>query len=241
MRTGPATWFRVGAAVALIGAVTPALQAATSVAIDLADVRAADPDEVITLGDVDLGPGGFVDLELKRFRVTTPATRFVLGRHDGPDEPISFDADDVVLLRGGVRDRPGSRVLLVGSSVAGRGHVDLDGRRYELTLPGAMDAPAPDPARLRARVIRSRSSLPPDVPLCGAIAPPAAVAVDATAALGATAAAPTAAPGATAVATAGVPVATTGVRVIELAIETDYEYYTLHEDAASAAAYVLEL
>ncbi|MCP3905578.1 MAG: hypothetical protein GY715_18280, partial [Planctomycetes bacterium] len=43
------------------------------------------------------------------------------------------------------------------------------------------------------------------------------------------------------VATAGVPVATTGVRVIELAIETDYEYYTLHEDAASAAAYVLEL
>ena len=64
-------------------------------------------------------------------------------------------------------------------------------------------------------IVESRSSLPPDLPLCGVRGAPMA---------------PLRVPPSSAEAD-GVPGATTGVRVIELAIETDYEYFSLHEDA----------
>ncbi|MHC5113068.1 MAG: M12 family metallo-peptidase [Planctomycetota bacterium] len=190
--------------------------------VDRGAVRTARADKPTTL-HVETTSGDLT-LELERFRVTTPKTRFVLGRLGGADEPLAFDPEQVLLLRGHVRGRPDSRALVVRSGEGGRGYVEIDGRRHALTVP-ALDGDAPDPERLRARVIESRSSLPPDLPLCGVHGAPMA---------------PLRVPPSPAEAD-GVPGATTGVRVIELAIETDYEYFSLHEDAAAASAYILSL
>jgi len=173
--------------------------------------------------DVDLGSDHGMRREtlmLERFFVTTPETRFVLGRRGGPDEPLAFDPEHVILLRGHVRGRPESRALVVRTGAGGRGYVEMDGRRHAIDVPGLHAGP-PDPERLRARIIETRSSLPPDLPLCGVTGAPITPSPPAEA--------------------DGIPGATTGVHVIELAIETDFEYFSLHEDADAATAYILAL
>ena len=71
-------------------------------------------------------------LELERFEVTTPQTRFVIVTHAGE---VAVPAPDVVLLRGGVRDEPGSRafIALTGEG-GGNGYVTLgSGEQYSLS------------------------------------------------------------------------------------------------------------
>ena len=107
----------------------------------------------------------YLTLELDRFEVTTPQTRFVTVTDAGE---VAVPAPEVVLLRGQVRDEGGSRALvaLTGNG-GGNGYVTLaSGERYILST-------APSLARsrgVRGLTIHRASGLGvlPDVPcICG--------------------------------------------------------------------------
>ncbi|MCH8149442.1 MAG: hypothetical protein IH987_15910 [Planctomycetes bacterium] len=70
-----------------------------------------------------VSPHHTFDLELERFFVTSPRTRVVLGRRNGPDVPIEFSYDRFTLLRGRVLGSPGSDVFLALSDQLSTGHI----------------------------------------------------------------------------------------------------------------------
>ncbi len=152
-----------------------------------------------------------VDLTLERFTVTAPGSRFVRGGRHG-DRPLDFDSASVVLLRGTVAGRPGSRAFLALSDHGGFGTVDLGGERYWLSSSGR--------GRLEAAPAAA-GGWPFGVPLCGSgdeVSPR-----------------PPPRGGA-----AGLePVR--GLRQIELAVETDYELFQLFGDLDAVAAYVVSV
>lgn len=166
-----------------------------------------------------------VTLELERFEVTRPDTRFVLGRRGGPDEPFDFDPSRVALYRGRVPDRAGSRVVLALGPGLHAGRIDLGPgrRRFWISSRGRDGAPL-EPGRATVFEAVGASELPPGVPFCGvegsaSPAPPGAQA----AALGAS----------------GGPAV--GLDHMELAVDTDYEFRSLFADAGDAAAYLVAL
>jgi len=174
-----------------------------------------------------LRAGLAVDLELTPFSVTGPKTRFVLGRRGLPDQPIPFDPSSVSLFRGHVAGRSGSSALLAISDAGSTGFVDLGPGepRYGIASRGA------DGARLPAGTsqvfeMTAASGAQPGVPLCG------------TDAASLMTAAPAAAPPRVA---AGVIGPTRGLMHLQLAVETDYEYYSLFGDPDAALTYLMQM
>ncbi|MEE8155104.1 MAG: M12 family metallo-peptidase [Phycisphaerales bacterium] len=162
-----------------------------------------------------------VDVQLQRFEITTPETQFVIGSGDS-DALNDFDPADVTLLRGNVVDKPGSHVFLAVSKNSSVGLVDLGQGREHFKITsksgGGLDL---EPDQLA--IFETTGGIGPllGVPICG---------VDTLEqAEGSSSGTPT----------SGVGISST--RVIEIAIETDFELYSLFNDAEAAAEYVMQL
>ena len=177
--------------------------------------------------DASAGPGPFVlrefpldselrvDLKVEPFSIVGPNTRFVAGRRGWPDVPLEFDPSTVILLRGEVAGRPGSHVFLALRDGSSTGYVDLGpGRqRYRIS-----QGNAPGPLSVFGAV--SPPTLPPGVPLCGLYEEQLPL------------------PSAGALPTVG---QFPGLKHIEVAVETDHEYFQLFGDADAATAYLVQL
>ncbi|MEE9128418.1 MAG: M12 family metallo-peptidase [Phycisphaerales bacterium] len=162
-----------------------------------------------------------VAAQLQRFEITTPETQFVMG--SGDSEALDgFDPDDITLLRGNVVDKPGSHVFLAVSKNSSVGLVDLGQGRghFNITSKSGRGLDL-EPDQLA--IFETTGGIGPllGVPICG---------VDkleqAEEFLSGTP-------------TSGVGISST--RVIEIAIETDFELYSLFNDAEAAAEYVMQL
>ncbi len=176
-------------------------------------------DGKITVQRFPLEPGLTVDLELKSFRVTSGGTRFVVGRQTG-DIPLDFDASKVRLYRGIVAGEPYSSVFLGLSERMSTGYVQMRDQRYQIYG-------GPDVAEDTLVVFRPSvrlAALP--VERCGLenlehaghLADhdrPARRRGD-----------------------GGASDPVFGMQVIELAVETDFEYFELSGDLDAAATYV---
>ena len=161
--------------------------------------------------EVEIAGVGAVALELEPSSVVTPRTRFVLG--SGREH--RWNPDRVRGWRGTVQGRPDSRVFLVETASGRSGYVDLDGTRHWISTRGSRGGDA----------ISTRShggGLPPGVSLCGCGESHHDHAQPPLAASGAAAARET-------------------TRVIELAVETDHELYSLFNDADATIDYIVEL
>ena len=155
-----------------------------------------------------------VDLAVERFRVTTAATRFALGNSRGSDAPLAFDPESVMLLRGKIDGEMDSRVFLALSAHGGLGFIDRAGARYRVSSHSG-ERLLVTPAAAAGGAL--------DVPLCGV---GDAVAETAPRPFGRGAE------------VAGVePIK--GLRQLELAVETDFEFFQLFGDLDAAAAYVV--
>ena len=167
-----------------------------------------------------------VELELERFYVTRSDTRFVLGRKDGPDEVLDFDASEVPLFRGEVVGRPGSRVVLVLRDGHHTGSIDLGPGepRYWISSRGRDGEPL-DGSRATVFQASAAPELPPEVPFCG---------VDGDFLRASRGPAPL-------TATRSTHEPRVGLLHMELAVDTDYEFFQLFGDASEAAAYLVAL
>jgi len=216
-------------------------------------LRAAPPGTDVIL--TDLPGGGTTALELTRFSVTTPDTRFVLGIPGGPDTPIDFDPADIVLLRGNVAGEPHSHVFLALSDRhESTGRITLaPGHTYGVSSRSTTGLALEDdqiaiypasttPAGFLGPTLCATHPLPLGDGASGKV-PPARTGgtdlqpVTQTGRPGDPALHPP--PPATPAAPAGQPLPP--VRLVEVAVETDYEYFELFGDLDAAAAYVIAL
>jgi len=169
-----------------------------------------------------------VDLDLTRFEVLSAETRFVVGRKGGDDEAIEFDPSRLVFFRGEVRGRPGSSVLLGLGDEHASGHVDLGpgAARYRISATGGAERLH---SSRRVTVFRTEgaAALPPDVPFCGVETHPD---FDSRAD-----------PAGTDPQPAGVTGPARHLRQLELAVETDYEFFELFGNLDDAATYLVAL
>jgi hypothetical protein len=174
---------------------------------------ARGPAPAIGLG---LRPGFTAHLALERFAVTGPGTRFVVGASGAP---LRLDTDDIVLLRGGVEAAPGSRCYLGLCRFGALGWVDLgpDAGAWAIRSEGPA---APDGTMALRALPAQAGGLPPGVSLCALRGTDAGRGPRSA---GAGVGGPDAA------------------RSLELAIETDYELFSLFGDLDSEAAYVVIL
>ncbi len=165
-------------------------------------------------------PGqGEVTLELERFEVTRADTRYVLGRIGGGDVELAYQPSRLALYRGRVRGLSDSHVFIGFGGGSAFGFIDPGGgsQRYGVS---AVAKAQVTPGKTTLSVFHSDSavSLPPNVALCG---------VDTTG-FGAP---PTSS-------SAQLDTLPPTPRVIELAIETDYELFELFNDIDAVADYV---
>lgn len=193
--------------------------------------EAASSGKPFTVRNVPLTATESVDLELRGFRVASPGTKFVIGRKNGADEPFDFDVSSVTLLRGAVANRPGSHVFLALHEHQSTGYVDLGyaGRRYQISSKGR-DGISLEPGSLSVFVPPAVGGRGPDVPLCGND--------------GFSLADVEAADSGDAVPSPGpelIVADPAGLKHIELAVETDFEYFSLFKDEDAAAAYLVAM
>ena len=182
---------------------------------------AAQPVRVLAF---PMTAGRSVDLELTPFSITGSKTRFVLGRLNGPDEPLDFDPRTLSLFHGIVSGHPGSRVFLALSEHLVTGLIDLGGEheRYRVTSKdeaGRELAPGRLTLFKTSSIEAPSSGLPPGVPLCGVEddVPPADLPIK------------------------GISAPTVGLKQMELAVDTDLEFFQLFNDPQAAAAYLVAL
>ena len=203
----PAAWLCV-LAVALAGA-GPDSVSVVSPGVIREAARSAAP---FTVEQFPLAADTTVDLELQRFYVTGPGTRFVVGNVAGEDVTWDFDPDRVTLLRGRVAGEPDSHVFMALSEWGSSGRIDHGGTQYALWG---------DATTMTVSRPAVSGALSPDVPFCGAVIP---------------------VPGQRATPpamSAGVLPEIT--QQIEIAIETDYELFQLFGDLDATGAYMVEL
>ena len=161
------------------------------------------------------------DVQLQRFEITTTETEFVIGLGDS-EALDDFDPADITLLRGHVVDNPGSHVFLAVSKNSSVGFVDLGQGREQFQITsksgGGLDL---EPDQLA--IFETTGGIGPllGVPICGVDMLEQAKA------------------GSPPTPTLGGPSSST--RVIEIAIETDFEFFSLFNDAGAAAEYVMQL
>jgi len=174
-----------------------------------------------------LRPGLSVDLDIEPFRVTGPGTRFVLGRAGGEDETLVFDPSSVHLFRGEVTGRAGSHVFLALAEGRSVGRIDLGpgDRRYRIA-PSDAAGRALGRSRFSVFPTLGAPTLPPGVPLCGvepAGEPPPPL--------------PRRGPRSA----ENGSILITALKHLELAVETDHEFFVLFDDADAAATYLVQL
>ena len=191
-----------------------------TVDVDLARwLEATSPDGSLVIERFSLPGDVQVSLELDRFEVTRADTRYVLGRLGGTDVELAYRPSNLAMYRGHVRGLSNSHVFIGFGGGNAFGFIELGGGIQRYQISAVPDAQGPiGPTSLS--VFRSDSvvSLPPNVALCGVdtsrlVAEPIPV----TAQSGTLPPTP---------------------RVIELAIETDYELYELFNDVDAVADYV---
>ncbi|MCZ6817031.1 MAG: M12 family metallo-peptidase, partial [Planctomycetota bacterium] len=174
-----------------------------------------------------LGADHDVNLEIEPFAVTGPSTRFVLGRKGAPDVPLDFDASRIDLYVGRVSGKPGSHVFFALSDNHATGYVDLGSgaARHQISSMGRDGLPT-GPGRFTVFEATGGAAYAPAAPMCGLVSlngegshgvpiagPPRPRSVD--------------------------PVL--GQRMIRLAVETDYEFFSLFGDVDAAATYLVEM
>ncbi len=180
-----------------------------------------------------LRPDLSVDLELEPFEIAGPDTQFVVGRKGGPDRPVAFDPSTISLLRGGVIGHADSHVFLALSDNLSTGYIDLGvgARRYQISAKGRRGEPL-GAGRISVFQSVALPNLPPGVPLCGVdgrhpIATPGSLGVgDLSRNMNKDAVA------------ASFPPSTVPLKHMELAVDTDYEYFVLFGDEVEATAYL---
>jgi len=208
-------------ALAAAAARPPPLQAGgrTVVELDTAAVLATATTRQGAFTIVDFPLHDSVDLRVESYRVTGPGTRVVMGSVNGPDrliESSGFDPSAIVLLRGRVVGEPiaHSRVFMAVSGTSIIGYAECAGESIQFSSFGPDLAPG-QIALTRA----SRSGLVPNVPLCGVLDPGQAVRETPST----------------------LPPPTRGMTELELAVDTDYEFFALFDDVDAAAFYAVAL
>jgi hypothetical protein len=162
----------------------------------------------------------FVDLEVERFWVTAPDARFVLGGQGASagDSPSGFDPQSVVLLRGRVRGFPRSDVYLGLADSLTNGVIDLGPGygRFGVSSRGHGGEPMP-PGQLLVFEARGTGANP--IPYCNVIRPDRGED----------------GPG------GGENEPRRGLKQLQLAIETDREFFRLFDDENATMAYIVEM
>jgi len=194
------------------------------VSLKMGALRAVPAGDRVTIQNLPLGSRD-VTLDLTRFSITNDDTRFVLGSASGPDVPLDFDASQLVFLRGSVAGEPGSRVMLVLSDrFESTGRVSLvDGRTFGVSSRSTPSLPL-EPGQL--------AIYPAKAPPTGFLGPTLCGTSPDEPPMGAKEhwrANPTLA------SEAPLP----PMRLVEIAIDTDYEYFSLFNDLDTALAYLL--
>lgn len=193
----------------------------TLIEIDFSALSHLAAGGTFDLPDFPLAPGQSATVRLEQFRVVAPDTRLVLGLGQ---RPLAFDPASVACFRGEILNAPGSHVYIAVSPFGIWGYA-LDrqhGLRYGITSHFADGTALPSGQALVFPVIGGGSRLPPDIAPCGLITPADPQADDDDS--------PT---------LRGGPGFVSGVRHIQIAVETDYEYFSLFGNTSAAAAYVL--
>ncbi|MCH7597225.1 MAG: hypothetical protein IID35_11805, partial [Planctomycetes bacterium] len=189
--------------------------------------EAARAGRKLTVKAFPLPNGRSVDLELRPFSISSSNSRFVVGRKGQPDRPADFDPTSISFFRGEVAGRPGSHVFLALGDLFSTGYVDLGAGagRFEVSSLGRDGKPLTD-GGLSVFQGAASANLPPGVELCG---------VDShrhkltEAALGLRV------PEAQ---VAAAPPSTVGLKHMELAVDSDYEYFALIGEETAAIAYL---
>ena len=225
-------YLTAGAMLCCAGAAFSASEAADEVAFarlvdldrshDRLDLEVARDDVLIALGDegvvrvsgVPLPGAGTVSLDLERFSIVTPETRFVTRSGGGEERPSDVRFDDVVLLRGNTTEGTGSSTTLMLGETGIAGVLNVPGTGA-FTIETGDVRQGEDEAR--TSIFRTSGVAHAPVRMC---AEPIAVPAGHGAERGAEPPVP-------------------GTRIIEIAVETDYEYFELFETEQEAAEYVV--
>jgi len=168
-----------------------------------------------------------VDLELEPFHVAGPRTRVVIGHKGQPDEPLNFDPTAIAFFRGQVSGRAGSHVFLAFSDRLSTGSIDFGpgAGRYWISTKDRYGRPLPS-GQLSVFEAHGAGGLPTGVPLCGVEGDRPFLPDEVRAA----------APEQDG--TVAGPLPRVGLQHLELAIETDYEYFSLFGNSIDASTYV---
>lgn len=154
-----------------------------------------------------------VALDLHPFSVVSNRTEFVINRRSSR---LAFDPARITLLRGEIQERPGSHVFLALSDLGVAGRFDLGPGEPSFVLRG--DNAARGLVRGPVRAVEAGFGAPPLADLCRVEMVESGVAAPL---LG--------------------PATPTQLRHIQLAIETDHEFFQLFVNAEDAAAYIVAL
>lgn len=184
------------------------------------------------LRNVSLANGARVDLDLHSADAVTPSTQFVVGAAGGAGagalggRDYSYDRSRVRVYRGRVLDVPNSRVFIAAAGDRVTGYVEQGGERQWFGDEG-------DGAGERGGAAALSGGLPPGVSRCGTAEHDHAEHASCAAGREARPVAAAASGG-----TAGISIPDAAPRVVELAIETDYELYSLFNDLDATADHV---
>jgi len=176
---------------------------------------AANGAASIELRDVAIDERTRVDLQLTPMTIVTERTAFVIG-HDS--RPFAWDSSRVRAFRGSVKGRPSEAAFVVITPTRTIGYVRMLGERRWINE-GVDDAN-----------IAGAASLPPGTPLCASEhlpSPHDAPALHKSHGDGGLA--------------GEIVTGPTSTRVIKLAIETDYELFSLSGDAEATMDYIVAL
>ncbi len=160
-----------------------------------------------------------VDLELKPLPILSPDTCFVIGTPDG-DVPFDFDTSQITFLSGHVVNHPDSHVFISISDQSSTGWIDLGpGATYGISS-RSRNGKQLDPGNISIYRASSFAGAGIGAPFCSVpddldIAPFVGITRNQN--------------------------AKRGLRQIELAIETDYEFFEIFNDADATATYIVQL
>src|SRR5262245_29389372 len=174
----------------------------------------------VQVAAVPIAPGRTLDLRLERLVVTRPSTRFVVG---ASQTPLDIHVDGITLLRGDVPALPGSHAYIALADSVSNGYIQLsDGSKFGLSSRGRDGRPLHAGHVALFEVRPAGESMPPGIAMCGldtsGWTPPPPDG------FGPRGAAPI-----------------HRLRQIQMAIETDYEFFSLFNDLTAAGTYVVQL
>jgi len=171
-----------------------------------------------------------VDIILQPFSIVDANTKFVIGRNGKPDIPLDFNASSISLFRGTVQGYEESRVYFALSENRSSGYIDLGSDRQRIYI-ASKDAKGLDLPHGEITVYQETLGIgyPSGVPLCG-LTSDTSLTPKSLAALGSS----------TNMLSASA-LSTVGLKQLELAIDTDYEYFFLFGDQTKAIEYLIEM